>query len=682
MRKKAIFFILTALLAIPLALCFSGWTGSGEATLDHSGKATAELIVESEEDIADFTERLNRIVGGYNDNSGDDDFIKVTSVNAATGGYRVGLKFRRIDKVKAMGDFGWNSLSTYVSYADNRKVLENFSDGNWGGTWSVYYEGKAGSVQLARRGDGQTQISPRDINGNEQEINTFLDAAAQAKDADKMFMCRLVDVGNVTSLKITFPGTIRYYAGNSAAVVGKDTIELKPSEVQAQMVVRYKMAADENGEESLAEEILVNEPINAIMGYVVYEQSLSPSAIAGIVILSVIVVGGIAALAVYFTMRGKKVKAAAAQASASDGVVPQSSPAPQAENITDAGCALTENVSHMQDEAAGRKGKKGETAVKERSDIRTGIESALQSKTFKNIVKCRWLYLIILPAVVLIFLFCYLPMAGIVIAFQDFNLLEGFAGSEWVGFKAFELVFVNPSTANYMAVRNTIYIAVIRIASNFPVILIFALLLHEISNRKARSAVQAISYIPAFISWIAVGGLANNLFTQDGGALNKILASLGLPEVSWYNEPDYWWAILSVSSLWKGMGWGTLIYMSAMGAINSELYDACLIDGGGRFRQMTTVTIPGISNVIMLQLLLDVASIVRDDADQIMAMTNSSPALDRTTAVIGTTLISTITGGGNYASATALGIVQGLVGLVLVLVMNSIVKKTECEGLL
>ena len=129
-----------------------------------------------------------------------------------------------------------------------------------------------------------------------------------------MFMCRLVDVGNVTSLKITFPGTIRYYAGNSAAVVGKDTIELKPSEVQAQMVVRYKMAADENGEESLAEEILVNEPINAIMGYVVYEQSLSPSAIAGIVILSVIVVGGIAALAVYFTMRGKKVKAAAAQA--------------------------------------------------------------------------------------------------------------------------------------------------------------------------------------------------------------------------------------------------------------------------------------------------------------------------------------------------------------------------------
>ena len=311
-----------------------------------------------------------------------------------------------------------------------------------------------------------------------------------------------------------------------------------------------------------------------------------------------------------------------------------------------------------------------------------GLRSAFQSKVWKNIVKNRWLYLIILPAVVLVGIFCYLPMAGVLIAFQDFDLLEGVGGSEWIGLKAFEQVFVNPTTANYMAVRNTIYIALIRIASNFPIILVFALLLREIKSRKARSAIQSISYIPYFISWVAVGGLANNLFTQDGGVLNNLLNMLGMESVSWYNEPRYWWAILALSSLWKGMGWATLIYMSAMGSINDELYDACRIDGGGRFRQMITVTLPGISNVIMLQLLLDVASIVRDDADQIMAMTNNSPALDNTTAVIGTTLISTITGGGNYASATALGIVQGLVGLALVLIMNSVVKKTENEGLL
>ena len=181
---------------------------------------------------------------------------------------------------------------------------------------------------------------------------------------------------------------------------------------------------------------------------------------------------------------------------------------------------------------------------------------------------------------------------------------------------------------------------------------------------------------------MALGGLANNLFTQDGGVLNKLLVSLGASEISWYNEPRYWWAILSISSLWKGMGWSTLIYMSAMGSINDELYEACTIDGGGRFRRMITVTLPGISNVITLQILLDVASLVRDDADQILAMTNSSPALDRTTSVIGTSILKSITSGSGYSGSTALGIVQGLVGLMLVLIMNRIVKKTDNEGLI
>ncbi len=450
-----------------------------------------------------------------------------------------------------------------------------------------------------------------------------------------MFLFRMVDVGKMTSLRISFPGTIRYYAGNNVVLIGDDTLEIKPTEARAASITRYVAETDETGKEEIVKEVLSDEPIQVMLGYVIYDQSMSPLAVAGIMAGIIIGVGTVIGLVVCLVLKGRK-----------------------------------EKKLHPSD------------AKKDKNAFVVGLRNAFQSKVWKNIVKNRWLYLIILPAVVLVGIFCYLPMAGVLIAFQDFDLLEGVGGSEWIGLKAFEQVFINPTTANYMAVRNTIYIALIRIASNFPIILVFALLLREIKSRKARSVIQSISYVPYFISWVAVGGLANNLFTQDGGVLNNLLNMLGMESISWYNEPRYWWAILALSSLWKGMGWATLIYMSAMGSINDELYDACRIDGGGRFRQMITVTLPGISNVIMLQLLLDVASIVRDDADQIMAMTNNSPALDNTTAVIGTTLISTITGGGNYASATALGIVQGLVGLALVLIMNRVVKKTENEGLL
>ncbi len=644
MKRKfnKILVLLSVSVLVVLGCC--GWTVnaqtgeatiSGQATIKHNGKVSAVLTIESEETSEVFNRRLNRRIEGYNKNSGDDDFVTISEVTAIENGYKVKLEFRRIDKVKAMGDFDWKPLSAFVSFADNRKLIEDYQKGNWSNTWSVYYEGKGGGVQLAKKGEGQTEICPYSIEGEKQDVNKLLSYAVKAEDSEKMFLFRMVDVGKMTSLRISFPDTIRYYAGNNVVLIGDDTLEIKPTEARAASITRYVAETDETGKEEIVKEVLSDEPIQVMLGYVIYDQSMSPLAVAGIMAGIVIGVGTVIGLVVCLVLKGRK-----------------------------------EKKLHPSD------------AKKDKNAFVVGLRSAFQSKVWKNIVKNRWLYLIILPAVVLVGIFCYLPMAGVLIAFQDFDLLEGVGGSEWIGLKAFEQVFVNPTTANYMAVRNTIYIALIRIASNFPIILVFALLLREIKSRKARSAIQSISYIPYFISWVAVGGLANNLFTQDGGVLNNLLNMLGMESVSWYNEPRYWWAILALSSLWKGMGWATLIYMSAMGSINDELYDACRIDGGGRFRQMITVTLPGISNVIMLQLLLDVASIVRDDADQIMAMTNNSPALDNTTAVIGTTLISTITGGGNYASATALGIVQGLVGLALVLIMNSVVKKTENEGLL
>lgn len=319
---------------------------------------------------------------------------------------------------------------------------------------------------------------------------------------------------------------------------------------------------------------------------------------------------------------------------------------------------------------------------KKQNPFIVGLKTISSSKIAKGIKKHKLLYLMLLPAFIFTAIFCYGPMFGIIVAFMDYRLEEGVFGSEFIGFKTFSDILFNPKTASYLEFRNTIFISLLRIITNFPIILIFTLLLNEIRRKKAKSLVQAISYIPFFISWISVGGMAFNLFSYDDGIFNKIIMLIGGNPIHWYNEQKYWWGILSLSSLWKGMGWATLIYISGLGAIDPELYEACKIDGGGRFRQMITVTLPGLMNVIVLQLILDVGGIMSDNYDMILAMINGSQSLNEVTRVVGTLEFDAITNGSQYSKATAYSLIRGLIGMVLVLLANKVAKKTESEGIL
>lgn len=310
-----------------------------------------------------------------------------------------------------------------------------------------------------------------------------------------------------------------------------------------------------------------------------------------------------------------------------------------------------------------------------------GVKRFFAGNTWKKICKYKAVYLILLPSILFLIIFHYVPYFGLSIAFQDFRLTEGVFGSEWVGFKAFGDLFFDKNTSSYRLIRNTMYISLIRIAVNFPIILLYSLLLREIGRKRFKGAIQTISYIPFFLSWVAVSGIAYNLFKQDGGLFNKIIIAFGGDPISWYNTPGPWWIILALSSLWKGLGWATLIYLSGMGTINEELYDAVKMDGGGRVKQALTVTLPSLSSVICLQLLLDSASILSDDVDQIMAMVNGSSALGNTD-VIGSQVVGSITSGSGFAISTAMSIFRGLVGLCLVLLVNKVVKKSGNEGIL
>ncbi|MBQ8684820.1 MAG: hypothetical protein IJ514_01455 [Clostridia bacterium] len=311
--------------------------------------------------------------------------------------------------------------------------------------------------------------------------------------------------------------------------------------------------------------------------------------------------------------------------------------------------------------------------------IKGGIKRFFQGSVWQRVLRYKILYLLILPAFALIIMFRYMPMVWLSAGFMEYDLLQGL-GSEWVGLKYFKGVFYATNTPEmYRIFRNTIFISLIRILSNLPVILFLAVLINSIKTKKLRTAFQTISFIPYFLSWVSVGGIFNAVLDPNTGMLNRMFGST----TNWYGDPDPWWAILSISSLWKGMGWSTLIYISAMCNIDTELYEACSLDGGGMMRQVFTVTIPGIMNIICLQLILDVSNIMRDNYEQILAMTNGqvTGAIQDTVDVVGR-ISYTALSKGNFGSATAIGLIQGVIGSILVLVTNKIVKKTENEGII
>ncbi len=324
---------------------------------------------------------------------------------------------------------------------------------------------------------------------------------------------------------------------------------------------------------------------------------------------------------------------------------------------------------------------------KKKNAVAVGASAFFHGKTWKKIVKNRMLYLFLIPALILVAIFYYGPMFGLLMSFQDYTLKEGVLGSEWVGFKWFIQSFTDSSSLvlAYEPIKNTLYISFIKILTNFPIILIYTLLLNEVKNRRLKGAVQTVSYIPYFISWVAVGGMAFNLFNIDDGFINKLLVKIGgeSAAINWYESPDYWWVILAFSALWKNMGWSTLIYMSNLGSIDSELYDACMIDGGGKFRQAITVTLPGLMHVILLQLTLDISGIMKDNADQILALiTSSSNSLGHMTTTIGVQEFNTLQGTANYSRVASVGLVRGLIGVVLVHLMDKVTKKTDNGGVL
>ena len=663
--KKLFKYLAASVFAALIFVCFSGFTLTGSAKIRYSGKGTAAFSVISDAAEQEFRQAAQDYVDGFTVRSGESDMITLEDVTKTENGYNVEVSFRRLDKVKAMGEFFLQKTSSFVpETSETGEMIRNWEAGMFAVTETIYYKSVAKSVDIdvTTVADGLRLYT---AGGKEIAVDELDAYAAGAGDKSTAAAFCLLDVGCVESVTVSFPADIAYYAGGDMRLVNKNTVEMRPVFIEAETTSTEGNMIPETKD------------VGTIFGYVIYEKGMSPAAICGIVAACVILGGLLAAFFVYLVKLGKNVAPAVA-----NGAV-RSVPCGAKINGAAGGGAAVALTSATEISAASAAQAEMRTVrgVKEQSVLARGWKKFLKGDFCTGIRQHKLLYLLLLPAFLYVLIFCYLPMFGLVIAFQDYKILDGVFGSEFIGMKTFRKIFYAQIRGSYRMFRNTIYISLIRIGTNFPLILVFTLLLNEVKNRRAKGVIQTISYIPNFISWIAVGGMAFNLLGENG-TLNAIFVKTLGHSFDFYGEPDYWWWILAASSLWKGMGWGTLIYMSALGSISDELYDACTIDGGGRFRQAFTVTIPGVMNVMMLQLILDISSIMGDNYEQIIAMTRSLDILYPTTSVVGTLAYNSVLGGGGFSIATACGLIQGVIGLILVLFTNRIVKKTDNEGIL
>lgn len=291
---------------------------------------------------------------------------------------------------------------------------------------------------------------------------------------------------------------------------------------------------------------------------------------------------------------------------------------------------------------------------------------------FSRLRRYQWLYLMLVPGLLGFFIFSYLPMYGLVIAFQRFNIVGGFFNSPWVGFKHFVAFFNDPYF--FRLIRNTVLLSGYSLIFGFPVPIIFALLLNELRNRKFKRFVQAVSYLPHFLSLVIVIGILYSLVSYDG-VINDAIARLGFERINFRAESQFFRPLYIVSGIWQQTGWESIVYLAAITGVNPELYEAAEIDGGNRFHKMRYVTLPGISPTIIVLLILRIGKMLNVGFEKVYLM--YSPMIYDKADIIATYVFRRGIEGGQYSYAAAVSLFNSALAVILLTAANHISKRTS-----
>lgn len=282
------------------------------------------------------------------------------------------------------------------------------------------------------------------------------------------------------------------------------------------------------------------------------------------------------------------------------------------------------------------------------------------------------------PAILLLLLFNYWPMFGIILAFKDYKVPKGIMGSPWVGFKNFEFFLKSQDAAR--VIRNTLGLNLMFIAAGIFFGVLFALIMFEVKRKRQVKVYQTISIIPSFISWVAVGYIVYAFLDPTKGLLNQILIAFGKDTIAWYSEPKYWPVILLISKTWQGVGLGSIIYYAALMGVDSELFEAADIDGAGKLQKTWYISIPQIIPIIIVMGILDVGKIFRADFGLFYNVTRDVGALYPTTDVIDTYVFRALMQQGNIGMSSAVGLIQSVVCFITLVSTNLVVKKVSPEN--
>ncbi len=297
----------------------------------------------------------------------------------------------------------------------------------------------------------------------------------------------------------------------------------------------------------------------------------------------------------------------------------------------------------------------------------------------KILNKYKFYYLLILPGICYFLLFSYVPMSGIVIAFKDFYPYEGLKGifsSDWVGLKHFKTFFTSYYFRNIIG--NTLLISLYKLIFGFPAPIILALMFNEVKHMAFKKTVQTISYLPHFISMVIMAGLVTNILSTNGGLVNVILQSFGGESKMFLGDPKYFRSILVISDIWKGVGWGSIIYLAAITSIDPALYEAASIDGAGKLSQMLNITLPSIIPIIIIMFILRIGQILNAGFEQVFLL--YSPSVYKVGDIIDTYVYREGLVNTNYSYATAVGLFKGVIGSFMVITTNKITKKLGHQG--
>ena len=300
--------------------------------------------------------------------------------------------------------------------------------------------------------------------------------------------------------------------------------------------------------------------------------------------------------------------------------------------------------------------------------------TTLKSK-YQLVLKHKYLYLLFLaPAVITVILFRYRPMIGVIMAFQKFDISAGsYLTSPFVGFANFKQFLTNPRF--YQALNNTTGLSLLSLFIVFPLPIVFALLLNEIRILKVKRVVQTITYLPHFISWVVVATMVYRLVDPSTGIIGRILELFGGEAIPFMREPQYFWGITVISSIWKELGWSAIIYIAAIASIDPQLFEAAYMDGANRMRMVWHITLPSIAETIALMFILKVSTLVSSGGLFDAVFNLSNPMVNEKSYTL--EMYSYYEGimAGKYSYATAITLTQAVVGLMLVITANQVYKK-------